>query len=221
MPTFLMRSLVMALGVALLAVSPASAQCTYPHGQQSALNGWTRMMQAFVPCGGLDCDGTAGAPIANNTTAGGMPSCSPPQTYHQMAGSPAGGWRFDPFTGRARFRLDAQPGPNVRIRVQVADIRDANSPADAPVGRTASAYMIFRFTFNDAGTDMTVIDFPLSVPLPITSTSGDGSFDTTMNALLAAIGQPPLAPCTNVELLEITVLDPNSNKFLRPGHFRF
>jgi hypothetical protein len=215
-----MRSLVTVLGYCLIGAHAANAQCTFPHGQPSANNGWTRMAQAFVPCGGFDCDGSGGSP-PNNVTGGGLPSCSPPETYHQQAGSPAGGWRLDTATGRARFRLDGQNGPNVRIRVQLTDVRDANGTTYAVVGGTGSVSVLMRLTFNDGGTDMTVVDYPTTLPITITSPTGDGLLDTTVNAIFAANSLPPLAPCTNFELLDLTVFDPNASKFLRPGHFRF
>ena len=118
------------------------------------------MAQAFIPCGGTDCDGFVGG-IPNNATGGGVPSCSPPQTYHQNAGSPANGWRFATTNGRARFRLDGQAGPDIRIRVQLVNIEDANGLGFAPLGSVGTVSLVFRITTNDA-TDMTVIDFPIS-----------------------------------------------------------
>lgn len=215
----IVRSFVAAVAGCFIGASAAHAQCIYPHGQSTGANGWTRMAQAFIPCGGTDCDGFVG-PSQNNSTGGGIPSCSPPQTYHQVAGSPPNGWRLATTNGRARFRLDGQPGPDVRIRVQLINIEEANGLGYAPIGPTGTVSLVFRITTNDAGTDMTVIDFPLSLPIQITSLTGDGLLDIQLNAVFLGLALPPLPPCSNVELIDLQVLDPNLTKFLRPGHFR-
>lgn len=215
------RSVVAAVAGCLIGAHAAQAQCIYPHGQQTAGNGWARLVQAFVPCGGVDCDGISGGPPPNNMTSSAIPSCSPPQTYHQQAGNPAFGWRFDVATGRARFRLDGQAGPDVRIRVQVVDLRDANTSLFAAQGIPGTATLIFRFTSNDTGTDMTAIDVPISLPVPITTATGDGLLDVQLNTALVGLGYLPLSPCTNVELISLEVFDPTGVKFARPGHFRF
>jgi len=206
--------------VAVLATSPAYAQCAFSHGQNTGNNGWSRMVQAYVPCGAPDCDGFGPLP-PNNSTAGGIPSCSPPQTYHQLAGAPANGWVFDVLTGRARLKLDQLSGPtDVRIRLQLRNVRDGTGVFPV-VGATGSLQLTTRLTFNDpVNGDMTQVDMPVSTPVVISTATGDANVLTTFNALLAALTLPPLPTCSNFEVIDAAVIDPAANKFLRLGHFR-
>lgn len=217
------RQIGLVLGIALvmtLVTTPAQAQCLFPHGQNTAGNGWARMTQAFVPCGGFDCDGSGGN-SPNNNTVGGVPSCSPPVTYHQQAGSPTNGWVLDPITGRARMRIDQLSGPtDVQIRLQLRDTRDGTGVFPV-IGATGSLYLVIRLTFDDtANGDMTQVDMPISIPVVISTASGDANALTTLNTLLAGLGQPPIPTCTNFEVIDGHLLDAAGNKFLRLGHFR-
>lgn len=200
--------------VSAVAAAPVGAQCAFSHGQNTGTNGWSRMVQTFVNCGGV------GGQTPNTTTAGGFPSCGPPITAHQQAGSPANGWVLDTITGRARIKLDQLAGPtDVRIRMQLRDTRDGTGIFPV-VGATGSLFLIVRLTFDDtAGGDMTVIDMPLSTPVVITTATGDANVNTTVNAVLLAIAQPPLPTCSSLELIDAYILDPASSEFLRIGHF--
>ncbi len=207
-----------ALGVwaaSAVAAAPVGAQCAFSHGQNTGTNGWSRMVQSFVNCGGV------GGQTPNTTTAGGFPSCAPPLTAHQQAGSPANGWVLDTVTGRARIKLDQLSGPtDVRVRMQLRDTRDGTGIFPV-VGATGSLTLIVRLTFDDtANGDMTQIDMPLAVPVVISTATGDANVNTTINALLAAVALPPLPTCTNFELIDAYVTDPAFNEFLRIGHFR-
>jgi hypothetical protein len=219
----LLQTLRIGLGiwiVGALGIPHAEAQCSFPHGDSTGLNGWSSMVQAFAPCGAPDWDGFPGLP-QNTSTLGGIPACSPPQTYHQVSGSPTNGWVLDTATGRARLRLDQQSTPtDVRIRLDVDNVRDGTG-AFAPIGSRGALSLILRMTLNDsAGGDMTTIDIPIATQLVISSATGDGNIDTTLNARLAILAQPPLPTCTSVEVIDAFVFDPVDDKFLRIGHFR-
>ena len=217
---------VLRVGVGVCVISafgtlPAYAQCSFPHGQNTGLNGWSSMVQAFAPCGNPDCiDGFPGQ-TPNTSTLGGISACSPPQTYHQLSGNPPNGWVLDTATGHARLRLDQQSTPtDVRIRLELDNVRDGTG-AFAPINSQGSLVLILRLTLNDpSGGDMTQIDIPLGIPFKITNATGDGDLDTTFNAAFANLAQPPLPTCTNFEVLDAIVLDPFGDKFLRLGHFR-
>jgi hypothetical protein len=208
------------LAIGAIGVPDAHAQCSFAHGEGTTLNGWSDMVQAFAPCGQPDWDGFPGQP-PNTFTLGGIPACSPPQTYHQLSGSPANGWVLDAASGRARLRLDQQSTPtDIRIRLEVDNVRDGTG-AFAPEGSRGDLVVVLRITLDDsAGGDMTTIDIPMASPLFISSATGDGIIDTTLNARLAVLGQPPLPTCTQVELVHAYLLDPFSDRFLRLGHFR-
>jgi hypothetical protein len=222
-----MRPLLQALRIGLgiwivgaLGIPHAEAQCSFPHGDSTGLNGWSDMVQAFAPCGQPDWDGFPGQ-TPNTFTLGGIPACSPPQTYHQLSGSPTNGWVLDTASGRARLRLDQQSTPtDVRIRLEVDNVRDGTG-AFAPIGSRGSLALVLRLTLNDSpGGDMTTVDIVVNSPLVISSATGDGSIDTTLNARLAVLAQPPVPTCTSVEVIQAVVLDPASDSFLRLGHFR-
>lgn len=207
------------VGLGVVATPSADAQCAFAHGQNTGNNGWSRLVQAYVPCNGYDCDGMGGL-VANANTSGGTPSCTPPLTYHQFLGSPANGWVLDPVTGRARVRFDQLASNDVGIRLQLRDVRDVggNFP---PVGATGQLYVVFRLTFDDPMFgDMTMIDTPLLIPVAIANTTGDANVSTTYNTLAATLALPILTACASFEVIEVTLLDPAYSKFLRLGHFR-
>jgi hypothetical protein len=202
------------------ATTPAYAQCAFAHGQVTGINGWASMVQAFAPCGAPDFDGFP-ALTPNTFTVGGIPACSPPQTYHELAGNPANGWVLDPNTGRARLKLDQLANPtDIRIRLELDDIRDGTGNFAPPIGNGALV-LLLRLTLDDpAGGDMTTVDIPLGIPVSIGNATGDATLVTTLNQTLAILGQPPLPTCTNVEVVTAILFDPNGDRFLRIGHFR-
>ncbi len=61
---------------------------------------------------------------------------------------------------------------------------------------------------------------PVPTARPISNATGDVALNTTFSAYHAGIGSPPLPPCTNFEIVDVAVRDPNGTKFLRRGHFR-
>ena len=63
--------------------SRAGAQCTFQHPAK-ALSLKSSLVQAFTSC----------ANFANTTTESGIPSCKPPETFNEDAGSPPDGWRW-------------------------------------------------------------------------------------------------------------------------------
>jgi hypothetical protein len=128
---------------------------------------------------------------------------------------------FDTATGRARLRLDQHSTPtDVRVRLEVDNVRDGTG-AFAPINSQGSLVLVLRLTVNDpAGGDMTTADLPLGMAFRITSATGDATLDTTLNAALAVLAQPPLPTCTNVEVVHVAVFDTAGNQFLRLGHFR-
>ena len=80
---------VMALG---FTANMASAQCATVAHPLKAAKFQVSLVQAFVSCG------NPSAPSPNTATEGGVPTCTPVQTFNQLDGSPASGWTWDPLT---------------------------------------------------------------------------------------------------------------------------
>jgi hypothetical protein len=206
--------------VALGTCTSAYAQCAFdrPTANQSARTGDYRsvLVPAFVSCG------NPGGNTPNNTSQGGIPSCSPPETFQQQSGSPPNAWRFSQVPGDSwgRVRLNRQAGSynnpagirDLRIRLWLRKIIDTAGPASG-VGVLA---LVLRSTFNDpVNGDMTISDFPIDVPF--TLTSGNTTFTTTLAAVLTSISLPRFPDCTIHEVLSVTVRDENSDHFAVPG----
>ena len=69
----------------------------------------------------------------------------------------------------------------------------------------------------DIGTPMTVVDFPAG--FPITVVDGKSKIKTSANVLLNGIGQPGLPGCSTIEVVSVTIVDPNGNTFANLGTF--
>ena len=69
----------------------------------------------------------------------------------------------------------------------------------------------------DFGTPMTVVDFPAG--FQITVVDGKSKLKTSANVLLNTIGQPGLPGCSSIELISVTIVDPNGNTFANLGTF--
>jgi len=205
----------------------ARAQCGFNHPKKT-VTFKSNFVQAFVSCG------NPGGNTPNSTTEGGVPSCAPPETFNQQAGSPPNGWFFDPERGQGRitikptrepYRLPPTPlNPpgetgDLHIQFALANVLDAAGRANGP-GTLAT---VARATLRDrqpptgpAGdVPMTVIDFP--APFPFSLVNGSVHIDTSADALLNGIGQPGLPHCSSIELVSITVADENGNTFANLG----
>ena len=69
----------------------------------------------------------------------------------------------------------------------------------------------------DIGTPKTVVDFPAGFGLPVVD--GKSKLKTSANVLLNTIGQPGLPGCSSIELISVTVVDPNGHPFANLGTF--
>jgi hypothetical protein len=194
----------------------------------------TGMVQAYVSCG------NTGGNTPNTTTQGGVPACTPPETFNEQVGSPPNGWRFDPEKGRcsATFRSARNPVPptdknsplnppgctaDIHIEIHCAGIID-----DAGlVSGTGGLATVARATLQDRGADgicgtsddadMTVVDFPAT--FPFTLQDGAVSLDTSADSLLNGIGQPGLPHCSSIELVDVKIVDENGTVFAAMGVF--
>src|SRR5262245_53796557 len=88
---FVAGAAVLALG--FTASMASAANCAYEH-PKSAKSLKSSMVQAMVSCN------NPGGNTPNATTEGGVPTCAPPETFHEQAGSPPGGWTWDEGKGK-------------------------------------------------------------------------------------------------------------------------
>ena len=203
------------------AASSAFAQCAFEHPKK-AKKFQGEFVQAFVSCG------NAGGNSPNTTTEGNVPTCKPPETYNEQAGSPPTGWQWDEEKGQGQVQLKASKVPPVNILNPPGDTTDiavkcklkgvvyaGNVPAGPATGFLAT---VARATFDDrAGGDMTVVDFPANFPLPISD--GKVNVKTSADVLLNGISQPGLPHCSSIETVSVTVTDENGNTFANVGLF--
>lgn len=217
-----MKKHILFAGAALLALSfsasMASAQtpfCQFQH-PKSAKQTKSSLVQAFVSCN------NPGGNTPNATTEGGVPTCAPPETYNEQAGSPGSGWLWGPSSkGDITFKSaknkvtnDADAG-DLAIQLKMSGIIDAGGAASGP----GSLSTVARATLKDRmGGDMTVVDFPAG--FGISAISGKISLKTSANQLLVTqLGQPALPGCTSIEVVDVKVVDENGNNFASMGTF--
>jgi hypothetical protein len=218
-----------ALAFAFIA-SGANAQtstdeCGFEHPKQ-AKKSQISLVQAFVSCG------NPGGNAPNDTTEGGVPSCSPPQTYNQQDGTPPNGWQWDETKGSgtvvfqaAKNKVVSPLNPpddtaDLAVSLKLKGVVDAAGPASGP----GTLSTLSRATLRDRqgtpgnhGDDvpMTVIDFP--APFGFNLVNGAVNLKTTANTILNGIGQNGLPHCTSIELVDVSVVDENGNRFASIG----
>jgi hypothetical protein len=230
---------------ALLAIgftaSAARAQCQFEHPKKARVIE-SDLVQAFVSCG------TVGGNPVNNTTEGGVPSCSPPETFNEQDGSPCNGWLWDETKSRGNLRFSstqapvavrkdttlpiAQPigGPlsppgskDLFVHMQLHNIIDCTGAASG----TGTLATVARATLDDRGADGmagTLDDTDMTIVdfpagFPFTLTEGRTNLKTSADALLNSIGQVSLPSCTSIEVVSVSVLDENGNAFASMGTF--
>lgn len=233
------RHLLVALAAVLtvgFAASLAQAQCSFEHPKK-AVKLQSNLVQAFVSCGNV------GGNSPNTNTEGGVPTCQPPETFNEQQGSPANGWLWteDKSQGKVSFKAKAvctavstgttlppcnpasplNTGPpasaDLEVKLDLKAVEDTLSAGDGANGSGSMATSA-RATLDDrAAGDMTVIDFPADFPFNLVD--GKAKLKTSADALLNAISQPGLPPCSSIEVVSITVKDENGNGFANMGTF--
>jgi hypothetical protein len=216
-----MKKHIFVAGAAVLALgftaSMASAQCAYEHPKKAG-GLKSSLVQAMVSCN------NPGGNTPNSTTEGGVPTCAPPETFNEQAGSPSGGWKWDEAKGKgdvsfkaAKNKIVGQPADSADLAVQLkmGGIITTTGPANGN-GVLAT---VARATLKDRmNGDMTVVDFPAG--FQVTAVDGKISRKTTANDLLVnVLGQPALPSCSSIEVVSVAVVDPNGNNFATMGSF--
>jgi hypothetical protein len=206
------------------AVCGAGAQCAFEHPKK-AREFEASLVQAFNGCG----DYCGGECSPDTETEGGVPACGPPETFNELVGYPPNGWRWDAAKGQGRVQLKAlSAGPvdplnppgdttDLAVLLKMKGVVDDGYPFTQATG-DGSLEMIVRMTLDDRdGGDMTTFDFVLN--FPFTMMDGKVTLKTTFDAALNLINQAGLPRCSNVEVVWISVIDPNGTAFAREGLF--
>ena len=221
-----MKKHILVAGVSMLAIgfsaTMASAVCNPAHPKKAG-SLQSSLVQAFVSCN------NPGGNTPNSTTEGGVPACSPPETFHEQAGSPADGWLWDSLkgSGKVTFKASKNKVANILNPPNTADLSVQMSLGGiitegtlAPAGGSGTLATIARATFEDraaGGTMVTVVDFPAGFPFAMSA--GKAKLKTSANVLLNGIGQPGLPGCSTIEVVSVNVVDPNGNAFANLGTF--
>ena len=217
-------SAALTLGVVAAPVHAAPpCQFDRPMGSSSGSVGTitTTLMQAYVSCG------NPGGNTPNVTTAGGVPSCAPPETFHQQDGSPVNGWRFSQNPGSGSYgkvyMKRTTAGPNLSgfpqtqrdlyVKLYLRGIVDGgNNPGSG----TGSLEAVLRVTMEDyQNGEMTVVDFPFSFSVPMTN--GSATVVKKLGDVMTGISQPHFPDCSMIEVVSISIRDPAGNIFAVPG----
>jgi len=214
-----MKKHIFVAGAAVLAlgytVSLANAACNYQH-PKSAKSLKSSLVQAMVSCG------NPGGNVPNSTTEGGVPTCAPPQTFNEQAGSPGNGWKWGPSSkgdvsfkaAKNKITTDVDSG-DLAVAVKISGIIDSIGP----VNGNGSLATVARATLKDRmNGDMTVVDFPAG--FGVTAVDGKINRKTSANDLLVnTLGQPALPSCSSIEVVDVKIVDENSNNFASMGTF--
>lgn len=217
----LMSAIRMGLLAAFVAATPTPlfAQCAFQHPRKAGQI-QTSLTQAFVAC--TQFSGYS----PNTTTEGGMLACSPPETWGQQAGTYTSAWRFHPLkgTGQVQLKTSSAFPPNVLnppgnsadvdVKLKLHGVFDGLGPASG----TGRLVLVVRATLDDRmGRDMTIVDFLLNAPVPLTL--GNAIMKTSIDSMLneAPLNQPGLPACASLELLFVAVDDANGDDFAHAG----
>jgi hypothetical protein len=202
--------------VVLGMVGTVEAQCAFD-APAKAKSIKSSLVRAYASCPGA----TFAAP--NTTTMAGVAGCAPP-TASSI-------YEIDDAKGTCSIRAKhsvVTPCDNsdpagcsvLGVSVKCAGIQD---PGGGVLTSTVGWYLglLFRATFNDPSNgDMTVIDYPLQATLP-DATNGTLKERFELGNCPDPFFCPPpsgyLPPCTQLELLGVTLFDPDGNAFARLG----
>jgi hypothetical protein len=162
------------------------------------------MVRAFVPCGEV------GGSTPTGLTAGGTPSCLPPQTFSS--------YRYAPeCKGQCKVTLKilktlcggTTPCCCVGLQAKCKDILD---PQGLPASGPFTVRTVLRQTGDDPlSGDMTVIDLPYGA----TATATNGKLSLKAGCLTT--GADVIPTCAALEVVDLAIYDPNDERFVVPG----
>lgn len=212
--------LILTAFLSVLIGTNAAAQCGFD-APNKAKGIKSSLVRAYESCPGPTY------PNANTSTAGGVPGCTPPV--------PISGFKLGP-KGFCSIRLavklkdpcssiSAFPCLDPKVIVKCKDVRDALDTPDNSSGWRLN--LVGRFTTNTEGVvgDITTLDYPFSVAFP-QAKNGKLKLSVEISDFLCQGICEPFGPisfsqalpiCTNFELLDSELLDPNGDLFATVG----
>lgn len=209
-----MRKLIILAAVAFVGASAvgAHAQCNFD-GSPKAKGIKTSLVRAYAGCPSITFSGP------NSFTGGNTPGCSPPYAHSNYV--------FDQKSGSCLFKTKAKkedpcsfnsvtrPCFNLSLQAKCKGIlRDdgvtkINGLADA--GWALST--VSRATLDDEDNgDMTIINFPVNIAMSIPA-NGSISVSGDTNHILSDLGIASLPACGQIEIVSLSLQDPNGNPF--------
>jgi hypothetical protein len=226
-----------AFAIRLTGLANAAAPCEFAAGQEyihpakaAKLTG--ALVQAFVSCN------NPGGRIANSETETGTATCYPAETFAHFnnAGAvPQGTWTWGPKSqGSVSFKagknklitastqmLSPEEQANARdlyISLKMSDIRNEDGVL---IGGDPPALFVayIRTTLIDRAESKVMTQFDLPIFFGFRATKGSVNVKTSATELLEVYSQPALPRCSQIELIDVTIRDPNGNRFARPGAF--
>jgi len=213
-----MRKLTIFAAVALIGASAvgAHAQCAFD-GPAKAKGMKTSLVRAYAGCPSITFAGP------NSQTGGGTPTCAPPYATSQN-------YVFDDAKGSCDFKTKGKveapcefnsvtrPCFNLSLQAKCKGITHPDtSPIDGGDDAGWSLSTVSRATLDDEDNgDMTVINFPVNVAFDIPSNGGI-SVKTDTNHILDDLGLPSLVACTQVEVVSLSIQDPDGAPFAVMG----
>jgi hypothetical protein len=211
-----MRKLTILAAVAFVGVGAinASAQCDF-NSSPKAKGTKTSLIRAVAACP------SATFPTFNSSTGGGTPTCSPP---YQMST-----YQYDVAKGSCslqtkagaedpcKFNSVTRACMNLTISVKCKGIvrSDGVTPISAPDDTGWILQTLSRATLDDEDNgDMTVLNFPVPIAMTEPSKGGFSTVDNSdTNHILQDLGLASLPRCTQVEIVSLTLKDPNNASF--------
>ncbi len=199
--------------IAVLSVpSQSLAQCAF-NAPTSAKGIKTSMVRAYAVCPGI----TFASP--NTSTMAGVPGCTPPFALSEYS--------FDDEKGACSVRIKSQyaePCPNGSSEPCMTSTLKAKCVGVlSPGGLLTNApgfglQMVTRRTVNDPSSgDLTVLDFPSQIGF---SQAHNGVFTATVDPFeegCAILECQPPPGCSSIQIVTITIYDPDGNIFAVAG----
>jgi len=206
-------------GLVLAAATGVRAQCNFD-GSPKAKGGKFSMVRAF-----------AGCPSPNAQLGDGTPACAPPETlsYNYLFDQKIGSCQFKAKAKRedpCSFNSVTSACVNVSVSVKCKGILHDNGVTK--INGVADAgwvvHTLARTTLHDENggcpgscSEFTTLDFPVDIGMSI-PVNGSISVTTDTNHILNDIGRGSFPACSQVELLDLSVHDPQGHPFAVLGY---
>jgi hypothetical protein len=199
------------------AAAQADAQCAFD-GPAKAKGMKTSLVRSYAGCPSITF------PAPQSQTETNVPTCAPPFAHSVF--------QFNNKSGKCDFKTSAKlEAPcsnlsgdncmNMSVQAKCSGIvaADGVTPIDGldNFGAGWALTTVTRATLNDPGNgDMTVIDFPVQIGFPLASKGKIGFKDNT-NEILDRLGLSALPECTQLEVISLSVQDPDGQPFAKIG----